>query len=313
MTAYVGSGPYCYTNSLTMVLGEPALPSAVVETLTGSPFGLQLLAGELPMFDPYGWDPEIGVDDALELLGWSCERSGGGSREQALNRLRAACVQGPVMAGPLEMGLLAHQPGSGAALGADHYVTVLAVDADEVLFHDPHGHPYATLPTAAFSESWRADTIAYVDEPYIMRHTFTRQRRVAAHQALRRALPRAIRWLAGRDELSTPPGTLGAGEAATALAAQAEQGLDPRTRQVLSTFAVRVGARRLNDAGVCLGGIGLPDAAAVAAEQSRIVGSLQHLLVAEDDRAVGAKLRDLAPTYERLRAALAPATVSGAE
>src|SRR5690606_33015459 len=103
MTAYTGSGPYCYTPSLTMVIGPDAPPPAVVETLTGSPFGAQLVAGALPFFDPSGWDPEIGLATAVDLLGWTCERSAGGSARAALDRLRAACAHGPVLAGPVDM------------------------------------------------------------------------------------------------------------------------------------------------------------------------------------------------------------------
>ncbi|MFG2560389.1 hypothetical protein [Streptomyces sp. NPDC048496] len=47
--------------------------------LTGSPFGVQLIVGTRPLFEPYGWDPEIGLDAAIELLGWSCRRSDGGT------------------------------------------------------------------------------------------------------------------------------------------------------------------------------------------------------------------------------------------
>ncbi|MDX6311267.1 MAG: hypothetical protein QOF44_731 [Streptomyces sp.] len=126
---YTGSGPYCYANSLAMVLGEHAPPTGVIECLTGSPFGFELLAGTLPFFDPYGWDPELGLDAAIGSLGWTCERTDGGSPEEAMARLRKACADGPVLTGPLEMGLLTHQPGMNAAIGADHYVVVLAVEA----------------------------------------------------------------------------------------------------------------------------------------------------------------------------------------
>lgn len=79
MLGYIGSGPYCYTNSLSMMLGGESPTTAVIETLTGSPFGAQLIGGSLPLFDPYGWDPETGLDAAIALLGWTCERSDGGT------------------------------------------------------------------------------------------------------------------------------------------------------------------------------------------------------------------------------------------
>jgi hypothetical protein len=37
--------------------------------LTGSPFGLELLGGRRPLFNPLGWDPQIGIDAGLDLLG----------------------------------------------------------------------------------------------------------------------------------------------------------------------------------------------------------------------------------------------------
>ncbi|MFE2430285.1 hypothetical protein ACFXJ5_26490 [Streptomyces sp. NPDC059373] len=304
---YTGSGPYCYANSLAMVLGEHAPPTGVIECLTGSPFGFELLAGTLPFFDPYGWDPELGLDAAIGSLGWTCERTDGGSPEEAMARLRKACADGPVLTGPLEMGLLTHQPGMNAAIGADHYVVVLAVEDGTVLFHDPHGHPYATLPTDAFNASWRGDEVTYISTPYVMRSGFVRLREVAADDALRRTLPAAVRWLAGRDDLPVPAGTLGGAAGLEALAGLVDAGLDPGMRTMLQVFSIRVGARRLSDAAACLSMLGLPKAAALAATQARIIGGLQHPAVVGDDRSLADGLRRLAPTYNRLRELLTAA------
>ncbi|MEV3986138.1 hypothetical protein [Nonomuraea sp. NPDC049758] len=301
---YVGSGPYCYANSLAMVLGDQAPPTAVVEVLTGSPYGMQLIGGRLPLFDAFGWDPEIGIDAALGLLGWECEHADGGTAAAALDRLRRACEDGPVLAGPLELGLLAYQPGSGEAVGADHYLVVLEVSDSTVLVHDPQGYPYATLPVDAFSEAWRGELIPYLEQPFRMRHSFTRRERVGPEEALRRSLPAGLAWLAGRTDVEVPPGTLGQAEAAERTAQLVEEELDPEVRTLWQAFAVRVGARRLNDLAACLASLGLDTGAAVAAEQGRIVGGLQAPLVAGDDMALAAGLRRLAPTYERLRTAL---------
>ncbi|MFI9846598.1 hypothetical protein ACIHFD_56920 [Nonomuraea sp. NPDC051941] len=301
---YIGSGPYCYSNSLAMLLGDEAPPPAVIEVLTGSPYGMELIGGRLPLFDPFGWDPEIGLDDAIGLLGWECERVDGGTAATALDRLRRACQDGPVLAGPLELGLLSFQPGSGKAIGADHYVVVLEVDGDTVLMHDPEGYPYATLHADAFAEAWRGELITYLNRPFRMRYGFTRREVVAPEEALRRSLPAGAAWLAGRTDVEVPPGTLGQAEAAERTARLVEEGLDPEIRQLWQAFAVRVGARRLNDLAACLSSLGLDAAAAVAAEQARIVGGLQGPVVSGDDVALAADLRRLAPTYERLRAAL---------
>ncbi|XVQ08161.1 hypothetical protein ACQP1W_37195 [Spirillospora sp. CA-255316] len=321
MLPYTGSGPYCYSSSLAMVLGVQAPPPPVIETLTGSPFGAQLLGGTLPLFDPYGWHPEIGLDAAIDLLGWSCERSAGGTAQEAVERLRAACARGPVLAGPLDMGLLLYQPGTpvtgrGDDDVADHYVVVLDVEGGTVVLHDPHGHPYATLPVQAFAESWRAEAVAYIDEGFVMRTGFVRERDVTAGEALRRSLPRAVRWLSGDADHPVPPGSLGGAAAIEALAGQVRRGLAPGVRALLAGFGVRVGARRLGDAASCLTMLGLDGAAAVAAGQARILGGLQHPLVIGDDAALEAGLRRLAPTYghllEALTAATASATASGA-
>ncbi|MFC4007858.1 hypothetical protein ACFOY2_11530 [Nonomuraea purpurea] len=297
MVAYQGSGPYCYTHSLAMLLGPDAPPPGVIETLTGSPFGMQLVGGLTPYFDPYGWDPEIGVDAALDLLGWTCERSEAGTPQEALTRLRAA---GPAMAGPLDMALLPYTPhGDG-----DHYLVVLAVEGDTVVVHDPHGHPYATLPVADFLAAWRAESVAYLSTSFVLRTGFARVREVPVREALRDSLPTAVRWLDGRDDLPVPPGSLGGAAAALRLAELVEQGLDAGVRDLLTYFGVRVGARRLADAAACLELLGLDEAASVAAGQARVLGGLQHPLVTGDDAAVAAGLRKLAPAYERLRSLL---------
>jgi hypothetical protein len=302
---YIGSGPYCYANCVAMALADGTEPG-LLEVLTGSPFGMQLLSGRRPLFDPLGWDPELGIDAALGLLGWTCERSDGGDADAALARLRDAVAEGPVLAGPVELGLLAHHPDAPGAIGADHFLMVLAFDGDLVRFHDPHGHPNATLPAGAFATAWRGDSIGYATGEYTMRTGFRRIRNAGGLEALRASLPAAITWLNGRSELA-PPGSLGSGEAVLALADLAEAGLADGQREDLTWFAVRVGARRLADAEYWLGEIGLANASAIAGTQARLVGGLQYPLVTRDDAATAKILRELAPTYRQLRDALAQA------
>ncbi|MFE7133018.1 hypothetical protein ACFVIM_19385 [Streptomyces sp. NPDC057638] len=311
MFTYSGSGPYCYTHAMAMAMGSAAPAPAVIETLTGSPFGMHLLGGTLPLFDPLGWDPEAGIDAALGLLGWECARDAGGTAEQALDRLRKAAAPGPVVVGPVDMGLLLYQPGtpwprSGDDTdAADHYVVVVEVSDDTVVLHDPHGHPFATLPVPAFLAAWRAESVPYTDEPYIMRHSFTRDHVVDERDALRAMLPRAVAWLDGTGR--GPAGSVHGAEAARALAERVRQGLAPHLRSFLEVFAVRVGARRLADASGCLTRLGLADAAAVAADQARVLGGLQYPLVTGDDHALASGLLRLAPLYGHLRTELARA------
>ncbi|GAB2892396.1 hypothetical protein GCM10022245_29570 [Streptomyces mayteni] len=137
-----------------------------------------------------------------------------------------------------------------------------------------------------------------------MRTGFVREREVPVSEALRRSLPTARAWLAGRD-LPVPAGTLGGAEALETVAARVGTGgLGTEVRALWGAFAIRVGARRLSDAAVCLATLGMTEAAAVAAEQARLVGALQHPTVTGNDQALAACLLRLAPTYERLRSAL---------
>lgn len=302
--SFVGGGPYCYANSLSMMLGDDSPGPDVIEVLTGSPFGFQLLNDGLPLFDPYAWDPDMGLDAAVGLLGYECDKFSGGTREQAVQRLRAASLSAPVLVGPVEMGLLAQQPEMSGPIGADHFVVVIGADDELVTFHDPHGHPYATLPLERFVDASQADTISY-GQSFTMRSGFRRIRRVDASAALHAMLPDACRWLAGRTDLPVPPGVLGGAAGLERLAEVVEAGPNGDLRGHLVYFAIRVGARRANDASVWLSRLGLSGAAGIAAERSRLIGSLQYDVMARRYDVAAATLRRMADGYHELGAAIA--------
>ncbi|WP_155371451.1 hypothetical protein [Catellatospora vulcania] len=300
---YVGSGPYCYSNSFAMLLGAQSPSTAVIEVATGGPFGMQLIGAAMMFFDAYGWDPEQGFDRALSAIGWTSTVSRGGDEQAALARLTAAVRQGPVWVGPVEMGHLRHQPEMNGPIGADHFVVALDVDDERVLVHDPHGYPYAEVPVGDFMTAWRAETVSYGD-PYTMRTGFTKVADVSDADAIRSTIPAAIDWLSMRAEVKMPPGSLGNGAAAERVAELVEAGAADGLREHLMYFAIRVGARRLADTADCLLLAGYDKAAEVAAEQARLVGSLQYPVVSRDFPTAAAALRRLAPTYDRLLAAL---------
>ncbi|GAA1557563.1 hypothetical protein GCM10009827_093120 [Dactylosporangium maewongense] len=307
---YVGNGPYCYSNSLAMLMGPAAPPTAVIEVTTGGPFGMQLVVGTMVFFDAYGWNPGIGCGRALDALGWTSAVHSGGDAATALARLAAAVEDGPVWAGPLEMGHLRHQPETTGPIGADHFVVVLDVDGERVLVHDPHGHPYAQVPVADFMAAWRAETVDY-GEPYTMRTGFTKVADVTDADAIRAVIPAAVEWLGARAGAGMPPGSLANAAAALRCAELVAAGAGGGLREHLIHFAIRVGARRLSDTADCLRLAGYPDAAGIAAGQARLVGALQHPMVTGDLPAAAALLRALAPTYDRLRAALMEPRTTG--
>jgi hypothetical protein len=301
---YVGNGPYCYANAFAMLLGERAPSTAVIEVATGGPFGMQLIGGTLVFFDAYGWNPELGFDRALDAIGWTSTVSRGGDAGDALARLAAAAATGPVWAGPVEMGHLRHQPEMTGPIGADHFVVVLDVTDERVLVHDPQGYPYAEVPVADFLTAWRAETVSY-GAPYTMRTDFAAVADVTDADAIRSVIPAAVEWLSMSTDGQLPPGSLGNGGAAERVAQLIEAGAGDGLREHLIYFAIRVGARRLSDTADCLLLAGYAEAAAIAARQARLVGSLQYPMVTGDLPSAAAALRALAPTYDELRAALA--------
>ncbi|MFC3162962.1 hypothetical protein [Ciceribacter thiooxidans] len=286
-----------------MMFGEAAPSSAVTEFATCSAFGMQLVGGALPFFDPYGWTPDLGFDAALDAMGWTSSVTSGGSADEAFERLRRELVYGPVWVGPLEMGWLRYQPGMNGPIGADHYLVVLAIEGDRLRMHDPQGYPYATLPIGDFLEAWRAESIDY-GLPFTMRANFRRLQVVHEEDVIRATLPAAAAWLSMQQQENLPEGTLGNGDAATALASMIETGCDESLRGHLIHFAVRVGARRLADAATCLARIGCRDAAQVLSEQAVLVGSLQYSLSTARDAEAATVVRRLAVTYQQLSAAL---------
>ena len=298
MNAYVGSGPYCYANSLSMVVDDGLRPS-LIETLTGSPFGFQMV-GPLPLFDPVGWEPDTGLDQALRLLGWESDRVTFSTADEAFERLVTLCTDGPVFVGPLEMGLLLHQPGSDRPMGADHFVAVLDAGPTGVTMHDPQGHPYAWLPADAFVAAWGSDTILYGSGRFPLRTNF---RRVAArrdHDAVEELLPLAHGWARGVQGEGA-----GSVDALRALADRAEIGLGAPALSVLQNFSLRLGTRRRVDAARELAA--WPEVAGVLDRQARALGRAQYAAVRGDNGVLSATFRQVADLHEDLVHALAHA------
>ncbi|BCJ76297.1 hypothetical protein CS0771_58410 [Catellatospora sp. IY07-71] len=80
------------------------------------------------------------------------------------------------------------------------------------------------------------------------------------------------------------------------------RGSTSRTRSPPDRRAPRAPSSLRGQRPVLLAGCG--EAAEIAAGQARLVGSLQHPMVTGNLPAAAAALRELAPTYDRLRAAL---------
>jgi len=197
----------------------------------------------------------------------------------------------------MEIGLLLYHPGSGRAIGSDHYVVVLAADHERVQMHDPHGYPYATLPIDAFLTAWKADSIEYSKSPFSMRFNFREVRRTTVDQALVSSMPAAVRWLTVESDSNDLAGA----DALNRLAEQVDLGLERSQHEHLVWFAVRVGSRRLADAGRWLRVIGLARPSDIADRQAQLLGRVQYALVAHDSAGASEMLRQLAPCYGELQ------------
>ena len=307
--SYVGSGPYCYANCVSMMMGTESPPISVIEFATCSPFGMQVIklpTDELFFFDPYGWDPLQGFKTLFEAAGWSSKCTVAKDATEALSLLKAALAKGkPVMVGPIEMGYLKYQPEMKGPIGADHYVVVLGIESEIVTLHDPHGHPYATLPVSELLQAWKTDSLGY-GKSYTMHSDFEHTHKYTDEEIIKRCLPDATKWLNKEfvKAEAMPPGSAGNGEAARLLSQQVEKAFTPRIQNPLIYFAIRCGVRRLSDGATCLQRIGYDQAAKIMATQARLVGSLQYPLVIGDKKAAAAILLELAPTYSELSAVL---------
>jgi hypothetical protein len=300
MLPYVGSGEYCYANSLHMsLLGSGAnldnLPSpGFLECLTTMPFGNTYInAARLFFFD--GLDPHQGLTRAIETLGWTCRLEHGGDEQIALARLRAAIQHGPVLIGPLDMGYLTYNPAAFA--GADHFIVVLAVEHDHVLVHDPKGFPCATLPFENLLKAWRAERIEYVDEAYILRTDFRPIEAVSRQEMITRTLP-FIRSNVQRDPAG--PEVYGGVRALRMLVQTLRTEVPEHLAAHLLFFALPLAVRRKLDARAFLAEGNMPEAAALIEQQARLLGQAQYPGVQSKWSSVASLIEQVTELEERL-------------
>lgn len=304
MLAYIGSGDYCFSNSLHMSLlgsGIPAesLPStSFLECLTTLPFGYTYLK-EAELFFFSGPNPDLGLTRAIETLGWTCRLEYGGNEQEALARLRAAVQHGPVLIGPLNMGYLTYNPNHPYLMGADHYVMVLSMQEDHALVHDPKGFPCAALPVENLLKAWRAEgmDLVYTDDPYMMRTDFRPREPRSRKQMIEQTLP-FIR--ANLHQERWKPGMFG-GVPALHMLAQTFSTQVPDSLAVhLFYFALPLGLRHKVDAQVFLREGNRSEAAELIEEQAHLLGQAQHAGVQRSWLEVAALVEQVAMLEERL-------------
>jgi DNA-binding transcriptional MerR regulator len=294
---YVGNGAYCYANSVAMVLqarGHDVDPG-YIECLTAFAISAQWIEtpdGRMPFFDAPCSAPDQGVNLALRSLGYRyTHRCGAADGQTALSELRELLAHGPVIAGPVDMGLLGYNPNHTYGRGSDHYVVVYAVEPDRVWLHDPAGYPHAVMTPADFLAAWQAESITYKMGPYSMWGRLERVAEPTADELFQmtdRQIATQLRQERERFGVeNVGPATI------RQLAAQAADQLPPPVRGHLGYFAFPVSARRCED----FARFYAPydgERSILKARQARCFGLAQSELMAKDYAGLSRTLFDLA-------------------
>lgn len=285
VSIYTGKSEYCYSNSLHMALASHAqkgweLPEpGFLECLTTMPFGTFFFDkgnDSLFFFDPgCATNPDLGLDHALDTLGWKCDLwigCNGTPKEELISRLQLGAASGPMIAGPMDLGQLDHNPRARFLKGGDHWVVVLSIGQEKIQFHDPYGYPFAELPIDSFLESWKADSISFKRGPYTLRSNF----HPVALVSRKEAISKTLRGLA--DVMTKNPNgpiSYGGPEAVRRLSECLNKGAPESLREILTYFSLPLGARRRIDAARFLEEAGLGKIAIFFEEQSQLLGSSQ--------------------------------------
>jgi hypothetical protein len=162
---YVGSGQYCYANSLAMALAEKGdhYSPGYIECLTSGSISAFWEEGGLPFFSSYVNPPDVGLCFALKNLGYTYEHHYSDLKNPSNPKklLEGLLKDGPVIAGPVDMGKLHYVPNHEYLGGVDHYVLVYGMDDEFVYLHDPAGYPYINFAINDFIKTWEASSIRY--------------------------------------------------------------------------------------------------------------------------------------------------------
>ena len=171
-SGYIGSGAYCFSNSVAMALAASGaiVDPAYIEVATGSPFGMQWEGDEPTPYvfpDPPGWDPAVGLATFFADHDVPYTLSHSTTFAQAKAAVIDHVERGlrPVI-GPVDVGLLPYRPGAGAPIFSDHYVSVVGSSPDGIVVHDPGGYPASPISWTDLEVLWIGETISYTPGPY---------------------------------------------------------------------------------------------------------------------------------------------------
>ena len=182
MSMYFGDVSLCYTNSLAMALdsvGVDVRPE-YLEALMVMGDGASIMKDDprhpLVFFD--NGEPDVSISNCLRMLGFAWEdffvEGPTTDLTEVRDRLARMLESGPVVAGPLDMGLLTYNPNFRELGGVDHFVCILGLTDGRVRLHDPAGFPCMSMEFQDFAKAWEARTISYKRGSFSMWGAFTR-------------------------------------------------------------------------------------------------------------------------------------------
>jgi len=303
-----GNGPYCFSNSASMLLstvGEQVSPQEM-EAYTGVGLGAFWLPKEkLLFFSSIANPPDLGITRALHLLGFSFEeKMTNDPGKPPFEELRSDLTSSAALLGPLDMGYLTHNPLHKRMMGADHFVLAYRFEKDGVLMHDPEGFPSVLLSFRQLELAWRADMIPYHRGHY---RYWTRPRRV--HTLTRDELYDST--LKSFKEVYSEAGSIAAkqnmtidAKAITTLAKHVKQDkVSPAERGFMVFFSLKLGARRALDFASFFGSKN-PGLAHLKQKQAELFGAAQTFAVQKKWAKAADSLEQLAQVETEFRDAL---------
>ena len=303
-----GNGPYCYSNSASMLLstiGEQISPQEV-EAFTGVGLGAFWLPKEkLLFFSSISNPPDLGITRALRLLGFSFEeKMTNDSGKPPFEQLRSDLASSPAVLGPLDMGYLAHNPLHKRMMGADHFVLAYRFEKDGVLIHDPEGFPSVLLPFRLLELAWRADSIPYRRGHYRY-WTHLRRVRHSNQEELYDSTLRSFKEVYSEAEsLAAKQNWTIDAKAIATLQAHVKLGkVSPAERGFMVHFSFKLGARRALDFASFFGSR-RTDLAGLKEKQAELFGALQSYAVQKKWTRVADSLERLAQVETEFRDAL---------
>ncbi|WP_341675370.1 hypothetical protein [Niveibacterium sp. SC-1] len=253
MTPYIGNGAYCYANSAAMLLAHHGynISPGLLEVLSGVGLGAIYRRDPAEMFfsDPNGL-PDAGIGKALEILGFSC---GGWPRLEEgaavpFAALENALRDGPVMIGPLDMGLLRYHPHWEWLGGADHYVLITGLNDRVARLHDPDAVPCAVLPRGELAEAWRAEKVVFRSGAFQAWHSPRRAHTPTSAEIHERARTYFRERCQGAAAAANDTATAWGVAAIRACGQRVREGdVPPPLHGMLIHFSLRLGARRALD------------------------------------------------------------------